>query len=330
MPKSYKCPHSTRGRRKKKWLDPLALDGMFDKIVGHKNGIEVPRVLYHYTGWEAAKGIISSQHFWAAAHDCTNDHAELVSADCIIIEVARKLRINAAGTAAKVLDLFVADYPKKQIARMITVCLACFSVSRDDKSQWMRYGDNGDGICLGVRVIDEAPPEGANGRLIIVDYSEASWQKTLSEEFGKVCSVLSRPEVLPSPVNCNLGVSALNRIAAFASIGAKQSQWACEKEVRHATLVQHSSRAQLKERMSAGQVKQYLPVTVRADGKRIAFSEIIIGPSRSAEGTREQLAQLLKEAGYKHNDKEYPEIRTSTLPSWQLGTPSAAADGNDS
>ncbi len=313
MPKSRKRPHS-RGRRARKSVDPLALDRMFDKIVGYASGIEVPRVLYHYTGWEGAKGIISSQQFWATAHHCTNDEAELVSADSIIVEVAKEFRENALGATAKVLDLFVAEYPKKQIARMLTVCLACFSLARDDKSQWMRYGDNGNGICLGVRVIDEAPPEGSNGRLIIVDYSEASWRKTLREEFGKVCSVLSRPGVLTTPLNCKLGVSALNRIAAFASISAKQSQWACEQEVRHATLVQHGSRVQLKERMSAGQVKQYLPVTVRADGKRIAFSEIIIGPNRSVEETREQLARLLKEAGYKGGEEEYPEIRMSALP----------------
>jgi hypothetical protein len=212
MPKSRKRPH-TKNRRVRKWLDPLALDRMFDKAEGSTSDIEVPRVLYHYTSWEGAKGIISSQQFWATAHDCTNDEAELVSADSVIVEVANELRKNAFGAAAKVLDLFVAEYPQKQIATMITVCLACFSVAR------------------------------------------------------------------------------------------------------HATLVPHASRAQLKERASAGQVKQYLPITVRAGGKRIAFSEIIIGPNRSVEETREQLTQLLKEAGYKEGDEEYPEIGISALPS---------------
>jgi hypothetical protein len=326
MPKSRKRPRS-KGRRATQWIDPLALDRMFDRVVvGYTSGIEVPRVLYHYTGWEGAKGIISSQQFWATAHGCTNDEAELVSADSIIVEVAKEYRENSFGPAAKVLDLFVAEYPKKQIAKMITVCLACFSVARDDKSQWIRYGDNGNGICLGVRVIDEAPPERSNGRLVIVDYSEASWRKTLREEFGKVCSVLSQPGVLTSPSNCKLGVSALNRIAAFASISAKRRQWTCEQEVRHATLVPPGSRAQLKERKSGGQMIQYLPVTVRADGKRIAFLEIIIGPNRSVEGTRERLAEVLKEAGYKDHDEEYPEIRMSALPSWRLDEPSPAGD----
>src|SRR5258707_15401029 len=130
MPKSRKRPRSKGGRRRQ-WIDPLALDRMFDKVVvGYTSGIEVPRVLYHYTSWEGAKGIISSQQFWATAHDCTNDQAELVSADSIIVEVAKELRKNAVGATAKVLDSFVAEYPKKQIARMITVCLACFSVAR--------------------------------------------------------------------------------------------------------------------------------------------------------------------------------------------------------
>jgi Protein of unknown function (DUF2971) len=323
MPKSRKRQQA-KGRRARKWLDPLALDQMFDKVVGFTNDIEVPRFLYHYTSWASAKGIISSQQFSATAHHCTNDEAELVSANSIIVEVAIELRKNAVGAATKVLDLFVAEYPEKQIARMITVCLACFSVARDDKAQWMRYGDNGNGVCLGVRVIDEAPPEGSNGRLVIVDYSEASWRKTLREELSKICSVFSRPDFLTTPMNCKLGVSALNRVAAFASISAKQAQWASEQEVRHATLVPHGSRAQLRERKSAGQVKQYLPITVRAGGKRIAFSEITIGPNRSVEETREQLAHLLKEAGYKEGDEEYPEIKMSALAPWELSEPPAA------
>jgi hypothetical protein len=325
MPKSRKRQHF-KGRRVRKWLDPLALDQMFDGVVGFTSGVAVPRVLYHYTGWEGAKGIIASQQFWATAHDCTNDEAELVSADSIIVEVAKELRENASGAAAKVLDLFVAHYPEKQIARMITVCLACFSVARDDKGQWMSYGDNGKGVCLGVRLIDEPPPEGSNGKLVIVDYSEASWRKMLREEFGKICSFLSRPDVLTTPMNCQLGVSALNRIAAFASISAKQPKWACEQEVRHATLVPQGSRDQLKERKSAEQVKQYLPITVRADGKRVAFSEITIGPNRNVEETREQLTHLLKEAGYKEDDEEYPEITVSALPSWKFSEPSTAAE----
>lgn len=91
MPKSRKRRHS-KGRQVRKWLDPLALDQMFDGVVGFTSEVEVPRVLYHYTGWEGAKGIIASQQFWATAHDCTNDEAELVSADSIIVEVAKELR----------------------------------------------------------------------------------------------------------------------------------------------------------------------------------------------------------------------------------------------
>jgi len=294
---------------------------MFDEAVGYTSEIEVPRVLYHYTGWEGAKGIISSQQFWATAHDCTNDEAELVSADAMIVEVAQELRKNAAGPAAKVLDLFVSEYSKKQITKMVTVCLACFSVAKDDKDQWTKYGDNGNGICLGVRVIDEPPPQESHSRLVIVDYSEASWRKTLREEFAKVCSVLSRPGVLPSPLNFRLGVSALNRMAAFASISAKRPQWACEQEVRHVTLVPHGSHIQLKEREPGGQRKRYLPRTVRADGKRIAFSEITIGPNRRVEETRGQLVQLLADAGYIHGDLEYPQIAASELVPWPSTSP---------
>jgi hypothetical protein len=303
-----------KGWRKKPWTDPLALDRMFDRVVHDRGGVAAPPFVYHYTTWEGTEGILSSQRFWAAAHDCTNDEAELVSADSIIIEVAEDLRRSATGTAAKVLDSFLDEYPKRQITKLMRVCLACFSLARDDESQWRRYGDDGRGVCMGIRVLNEPPPKNPPAALVIVDYSESSWRDTVRGKFEEICSVLSRAE--GSLLNCRLGVSALNRIAAFASMTAKRSKWAGEQEVRHVTLVPHNSDIQLKERESLGQVKWYLPIPVRADGKRIALSEVIIGPNRNAEDTREQLKTLLADSGYRIDDMEYPKITVSEIPSW--------------
>ena len=47
--------------------------------------------VYHYTTWSAVEGILLSQEFWATAHTCTNDPAELVSADDTILAVVAEL-----------------------------------------------------------------------------------------------------------------------------------------------------------------------------------------------------------------------------------------------
>jgi hypothetical protein len=147
-----------------------------------------------------------------------------------------------------------------------------------------------------------------------VDYSEVSWRSGLTHNFGAVCSLLSR--AVPSRSNFELGLSALHRIAAFASIGAKRAEWAVEQEFREVTLVRQSSNIRLKEREVDGKVKRYLPVQVRAEGKRIAFSEIIVGPNRNVEETRDQLKKFLADQGYEVGDIEYPEITVSAIPPW--------------
>ncbi|MCZ6514309.1 MAG: hypothetical protein O6850_00415, partial [Acidobacteria bacterium] len=215
----------------------------------------------------------------------------------------------------RLLDLFLHDYASLQVTRLIIVCLACFSAARDDKEQWKWSGDDGRGICLGIPLLDEPSPMNHPAELIKVDYSESSWRDNLRKSFGKASSILSRAE--DSPRSCELGLSAIYRIAAFASIRAKQAEWAAEQEFRHVTLVRKNAGIQLKERESAGSTIRYLPVSLRAQGKRIALDEIIIGSNRNAEDTREQLKRLLADKGYKVADSiEYPVITVSSIPPW--------------
>jgi hypothetical protein len=163
----------------------------------------------------------------------------LVSADETITEVARDLRTKSQGAAAKILDLFLEGYPEQQVTKVMTVYLACFSAARDDTEQWRKYADYGRGLCLGLRVINESVPKDPNvgSALLKVDYSESSWRNTVANSFKRICLALSRAEVLPTLRNFKLGLSALYRIAAFASISAKRPQWEVEQEFRHATIL---------------------------------------------------------------------------------------------
>jgi Protein of unknown function (DUF2971) len=259
---------------------------MFDNAVDAAFRRSAPGVLYHYTSWSGAEGILRSQRFWATAHDCTNDEAELRSADATIREVAADLRKNARGAAAAVLDLFLEAYASLQITQLTTVYLSCFSLARDDKEQWRKYGDNGRGACLGIRVVDEPGPKHTDRgtALVQVDYSESSWRATLSENLKKICEVMERAAITQK--NLELGLFALHRIAAFASIGAKHEKWASEQEYRHVTLLHKEAIVQPNERVSGGRTIRFLPVPVRADARRIALAEIIIGPNQAESITR--------------------------------------------
>jgi hypothetical protein len=290
---------------------------MFDNIVNApKQGS--PSVLYHYTSWDAAKAILASREFWATSHDCTNDRAELVSADEVILEVAKELLNQTMGLAAEVLKSFIGSYSELHVTRVISICLACFSESRDDASQWKNYGDGGHGLCLGIKVVNELPPRDPPSALIRVDYSEESWRAELKQSFGDMCTVLSRAQ--PNQRNLELGLNAFLRKAAFMSISAKQAQWAAEREVRRVTIVTRRSGISLEERVAPDGVKRYLPVSVRTEGKLIALAEIIVGSNRDFEESRQELEKYLAEIGYKRDEMEYPQITVSVVPSQTSAT----------
>jgi hypothetical protein len=314
MPKSRKRHPSKRHPRKTR--NPLAVDRMFDRAVDDSFKVAMPEVLYHYTDWQGAEGILKSQQFWATAHDCTNDEAELRSADAIVMEVASDLRKRFTGAATAVLDLLLDGYKRLQVTELRTVYLSCFSVARDDSEQWRKYADTGRGVCLGVRILNEPGPKETDraSAIIKVDYSEASWRANLAKNFSTICAFMQRAR--NTSKNIELGLSALYRIAAFASIQAKQEKWEVEQEYRHTTIIFHEADVQPSERVTGGKTIRFLPVAVRANSKRIALAEIIVGPNQNCEEARQRLIRLLAECGYEIGQMEYPEITASKVVPW--------------
>lgn len=309
------------GRRhihsKKKFVNPLTLDGLFDVLVNESIRPKPAEVLYHYTDWNGARGILLGQHFWETAHDCTNDDAELVSAHSVIREVAETLKKETHGVGGATLDLFLRSYPRLQVNKLKTIYLACFTLARDDCEQWRKYADNGRGLCLGVRVLNEPipTPRDTGSALIQVDYSEESWRNQLMSDFKQICTALSRARY--SKHNIGLGSSALYRIAAFASIRAKQPKWAVEQEIRHATLIRDGANIRPKERIRDGKVIRYLDdIELRTAGKKLAFAEIIVGPNQNPEEATKRVVALLVQAGYQPGTSEYPEVTISQINDW--------------
>jgi hypothetical protein len=142
-------------------------------------------------------------------------------------------------------------------------------------------------------------------------YSETSGRENVTRAMQEICSVLSRARV--SDENSALGFRALYRIATHASISAKHQRWEIEQEYRLVKLVDEKEGYMLKKRESAGKTIQYLPLFVRAKGRRIAFAEIMTGPNQNPEEGRERLKRLLANSAYGPECPKYPEITASEL-----------------
>ena len=143
-----------------------------DRLVDESFAEPAPSVLFHYTTWAGFDGIVRTQTLWHTAHDCTNDPAELTSADERILKFLRE---------------FARSFEPTRISRKTTLYLACFSLARDKVSQWRDYADSGQGVCLGINVLkeevhDEHSPNLARASHRVL-YEESRWTSLLEKAF---------------------------------------------------------------------------------------------------------------------------------------------------
>ena len=300
-------------------FEPHDFDAELDRLVQKTFFHEpTPDVLYHYTKWDSAEGILNSKQIWATSHDCTNDPAELSSAGDVIVTVARDIRNKFAPPGRQILDCLADNYSKSKITKITPVFLSCFSAARDKDILWQKsYGDQGRGLCLGIKVLrNELPPNDGLGRAILrVDYSEVSWRKRVTSGFSQVCSRLN--EVTVKDPNMlmevrDLALNALYRIAAVAEVTAKTSKWAHEEEWRLVFFPKRGVSITPLERYVDDKCIKYISVNVRPDKRPLAIDEILMGPKQSeGEALLQQLEDLLKRAGYPHEFAQLPKITTS-------------------
>jgi len=290
---------------------------MFDRANRYGTGLATPRVLYHYTSWEAAESILTSQQFHATAHDCTNDPAEFASADDTIVELIRFAHDNARGIVTRrILKLFLDTYDLSRINASRRAYFVCFSISRDDPNQWCRYAQGGSGVCLGLRLFGIKNPEmpGIATSIMPVNYgTESDMKEKIEQWLQQFSAALDHAEDVEH--NWRLAMDTLNVTTAVWALATKQTKWKPEQEVRMIYLAREGTRiAPLETTRPDGSIKRYLPVRVTAR-RRMPLREILIGPSQDAEAGREQVRRIFAATGYLNADSKTVVSAATLTPS---------------
>ena len=98
--------------------------------------------LYHYTDFNALKGILVNKEFWLGNVLEMNDAKEMKH----FMNLLEKAVIQKTNRKSDVHELFV-----QQIGRLekMPVYAASLSHRDDDAAQWDRYGNAGKGVCIG-------------------------------------------------------------------------------------------------------------------------------------------------------------------------------------
>ncbi len=291
------------------------LDRSLDRVVGDSFREAPPDTLYHYTSWNGAEGILRHQLFWATAHDCTNDPAELKTADAIVMNVAQRLKDELKGVCSEFLQLLIEGLPKTNVTKVAHIYLACFSAARDKASQWSAYGDNGRGVCLAFPLLPEPPPaDGIDRAIVRVRYGELEVERAVEKSIHLVCEALRRSLKQGVPrdnESAKHPLNALYRISGIAALAAKKPDWASEQEWRVAAVVKPTADKPLKRTRADGQEVRYIELPLRAQGRRLALSEVILGPDQDPDDARKRATTLLQQCGYSLVGTDAPAITQS-------------------
>jgi hypothetical protein len=275
----------------------LKIESMFDRAKRARRRLG-PRVLYHYTSWEAAENIIASQRFRATAHNCTNDPGELLSADATIIDAFTAAQARASGMTARLLRLFLKTYEHSRISASPRCYLTCFSETRDDPHQWCEYGARGSGVCLGLRLFEIPEPKvpALASLFMPVQYLESDWRAKFDKWLDAFVEVFSLGT--DTEHNWRLAMDSLTVTTTEWALTAKLPKWSPEQEVRMIFLVREGSTVRPTEEIRPdGTLKRYLTVPVTAL-RRMPVVEIIVGPNNDPAVARERAIRMLERAGY--------------------------------
>ncbi len=99
--------------------------------------------LYHYTDFNAMRGIIIKGEIWLWNLRRMNDSQEMeYFVKELKIAVKKRIPSSAYGYMEKLFDSNLKDFKK------LSSYAACFSEYSDDAAQWARYAKNGMGVCI--------------------------------------------------------------------------------------------------------------------------------------------------------------------------------------
>ena len=235
---------------------------------------EEPPVIYHYCNTEVAFKIINTKTIWLSDLFQTNDSKEVIWFLEQFSTYANSLSLNNLERQ-KITYLY-------WIFRLNLMWgfAACFTSLEDDINQWVKYGDNGQGIALGIyskdlHITRNLPERHAEGEcqeralaLIQVDYDEQAQLSLIKE-------------IINEALYNHLDLSSAGLALAKIAYTCKKQCWHSEQEWRilYTPFQQYNpypnkSKSLISPINNLTQTKKYAAFHLSPN----MFAEIILGP----------------------------------------------------
>ena len=247
------------------------------------------RRLYHYTDFNAMRGIITNGEIWLWNLRRMNDSQEM---RYFITELKAAVRKLLGGSEIPRMEAVFAENLKDFDA--ISSFAACFSEYADDAAQWARYAKNGMGVCIAFnRELLAQVGEAGHAPLCRVNYARSCDDLEIVRELA----ALIRDPASAAPEQVH---ETFNRLVTSSPL-FKHPSFISEKEYRLVSLPGSGGLGEPHFFVEETNVKKYYILNLRdvctALGRDYGdlFEEIRIGPQ--ARVTREVLADYFSATG---------------------------------
>lgn len=260
--------------------------------------------LYHYTDFNAMRGIITNGEIWLWNLRRMNDSQEM---KYFIKELKIAVRKRLSRAESDCMDSLFAENLKDFDS--LSSYAACFSEYADDAAQWARYAKNGMGVCIAFnRGLLARIGEAGHAPLCQVNYSSSCDDMEIVRELCQLIQECANagPVTKEDPLSERIR-DFFNRLVTSSPL-FKHPSFISEKEYRLVSLPYNVSEYLGEPRFFVEEtnIKKYYVLNLRSVCESLGhpyseiFEEICIGPQ--ARVTREVLSDYFAATGV-------PELR---------------------
>jgi hypothetical protein len=253
-------------------------------------------LLWHYTSLDAFLSIAETKQLRATSLYYLNDASEGALGPTILRRRALEASAKATGADKEFLEELVRWLDLWPVA--IGVYVLCFSVTRDDLSQWRGYTPHGRGLALGIDVLElnkRARELGPGWLLQNCIYDPICQQAIMDGLLDDLrgAAAAAAPRIQPRRRFTEVARLKLEVIAQTWAI-MKDKSFDKEREVRLVSpLIMQNDRA-VKFRPGRTTIVPYIEVPlIGKDGGLTPEISIIVGPGPSQRLTHDAVAQVM-------------------------------------
>jgi hypothetical protein len=236
-----------------------------------------PPRLYHYTGAQGVKGIISSGKLRASHIYYMNDESEYTHAIDLMDQTTRAQQNRLPPV---LIDAIIGNLDSaRTIEGALPIFVTSFSEKQNDLSQWRAYGQGEGGFSIGFSLLEL---QKSTGYLLPCIYQSNLQQRFAEQALQKLLAewtlhVSHLPLTTQKSVTENLVFAAFKQLALFAA-ALKNPDFQTEKEWR--LIFQQSDPNKIIIQPKKDLLSGYIEPQLFNNGTPLPITELWIGPGR--------------------------------------------------